>query len=136
MLTKTDFDTLNTRQKENYNYHKVAGKLVEYGYNSIRLSDDWKGADFIALHIDGHALLRVQLKGRGITFDKKYIGKNIYIAFRNADDYYLYPHDKLLTQLENKFENSLNWIDEGKKYWNWKKLSPELQDIIEEYRLK
>lgn len=135
MLTKIDFNSLNTRQKENYNFHKVAAKLAEYGYHSMRLSDDWEGADFIALHVDGLTIIRVQLKGRGITFAKKYIGKNIHIAFRNGEDYYLYPHDALLEILEHRFAKSRNWIVEGKKFWNWRKVNNDLLELIEQYRL-
>jgi|TARA_B110000240_G_C13309125_1_gene371946 hypothetical protein len=52
--------------------------LADYGYNSLRLNDDWQGADFIA--VNGDNMLKVQLKGR-FTVDKKYIGKSILIAF-------------------------------------------------------
>ena len=40
-LIKVDYKTLNARQKENYNFHKVASALAEYGYNSMRLNDDF-----------------------------------------------------------------------------------------------
>ena len=50
-LIKVDYKTLNARQKENYNFHKVASALAECGYNSMRLNDDWQGADFIAKQI-------------------------------------------------------------------------------------
>ena len=52
--------------------------MADYGYNSLRLNDDWQGADFIA--VNGNNMLKVQLKGR-FTVDKKYIGKSILIAF-------------------------------------------------------
>ena len=58
------YEDLNSRQQENYNFQKLAGVLAEFGYNCIRLSDDWEGADFLALHNDGATTLRVQLKGR------------------------------------------------------------------------
>lgn len=48
-LSKITYKNLNARQKENYNYHKVAATLADYGYNSMRLNDDWQGADFIAV---------------------------------------------------------------------------------------
>ena len=38
---------------------KVAGALAEYGYNSMRLNDDWQGADFIA--IKNNEMLKIQL---------------------------------------------------------------------------
>ena len=74
------YKDLNSKQKENYNFHKVASALANYGFNSMRLNDDWQGADFIAVHINGDDMLKVQLKGR-FTMEKKYVDKNIYIAF-------------------------------------------------------
>lgn len=77
-FTKIDYNQLNSKQKENYNYHKVASALADYGYDSMRLNNDWQGADFIA--VNGDNMIKVQLKGR-FTLDKKYIGKDIYVAF-------------------------------------------------------
>ena len=48
-FNKISYVKLNAKQKENYNYHKVAATLADYGYNSMRLNDDWQGADFIAV---------------------------------------------------------------------------------------
>ena len=65
-------------QKENYNYHKVASSLADYGYDSMRLNNDWEGADFIA--VKGDDMLKIQLKGR-LTVDKKYLNKDLHISF-------------------------------------------------------
>lgn len=92
---RVEYTQLNSRQKENYNFHKLAAKLADYGFTSIRLSDDWQGADFIAVHIDGLTTLNVQLKSR-LSFSKIYIGKNLYIGFPSQGHWYLYPHDELL----------------------------------------
>jgi len=70
MFKRITYNELNPRQKENYNFQKVSGVLADYGYVTIRLSDDWQGADFIAQHIDGERFLKIQLKGC-LTFDKK-----------------------------------------------------------------
>jgi len=43
-LTKVSYKDLNSKQKENYNYHKVAAALANYGYDSMRLNNDWEGA--------------------------------------------------------------------------------------------
>src|SRR5437762_2637158 len=61
-LTKISYARLNARQKENYNFQKISAVLAEYGYVTFRFSDDWSGADFIAVHLSGD-VLRVQLKG-------------------------------------------------------------------------
>ena len=52
-LTKINYGELNARQKEIYNFQKVASLLADYGFNCIKLSDDWQGADFLAYHKDG-----------------------------------------------------------------------------------
>lgn len=84
----------NSRQQETYNFQKASAVLAEFGYLTIRLSDDWNGADFIAQHFETKAFLKVQLKGR-LTFSKKYRGQELFICFRDLDDRrYLYPHDE------------------------------------------
>ena len=71
IFKRIDYQKLNSRQKENFNFQKVSAFLADYGYVTLRLSDDWQGADFIAVHISGDQFLKVQLKGR-LTVDKKY----------------------------------------------------------------
>ena len=70
-MEKINYIDLNSKQKENYNYHKVAAALAEYGYDSMRLNNDWQGADFIAVKND--EMLKVQLKGR-FTINHNYKG--------------------------------------------------------------
>jgi hypothetical protein len=77
-LIKIDYDELNSRQKEVFNFQNVAGLLAEYGFNCIKRADDWQGADFLAYHKDGQNTLKVQLKSR-VWIAKKYIGKSIHV---------------------------------------------------------
>lgn len=110
---------LNSRQKENYNFQKVAARLADYGFNSIRLTDDWQGADFIAVHIDGETFLKVQLKGR-LVIDRKYQGKEIHVAFLHGDDLYLYDHDALVGFMEATAKigvDSVTWHQNGFRSW-------------------
>ena len=65
-----DYEDLNSRQKENFNFQKVSAVLADYGFLTLRLSADWQGADFIAHHVSGDWYLKVQLKGR-LTVDTK-----------------------------------------------------------------
>lgn len=74
IYNKINYEELNTKQKENYNFQKISAHLADYGFNCLRLSDDWQGADFIACHISGSQFLKVQLKGR-LTVNKKYEGR-------------------------------------------------------------
>jgi hypothetical protein len=118
-LQRVAYADLNSRQKENYNFQKVAGRLADYGFNSIRLTDDWQGADFIAVHIDGETFLKVQLKAR-LVIDQKYKGKGIHIAFLHGDDLYLYDHDALVSFMEanNKIgADSVTWHPKGFRSW-------------------
>jgi hypothetical protein len=93
---RVTYADLNARQKEIFNFQKVSGLMAEFGFATYRLTDDWNGADFLAVHFDGSTFLRVQLKGR-LTFEKKYRGKDLWVCFKHGDLVYLFPHDELLT---------------------------------------
>lgn len=130
---RISYKSLNARQKENYNFQKASGLLADYGYSTIRLSDDWNGADFIALHSSGK-IFRVQLKGR-LTFSKKYLGCELWVCFRNGYDWYFYPHDKMLAILLNEFDmgNTRSWDSEG--LYTFPRLSRRILSRISKYRL-
>jgi hypothetical protein len=113
-LEKISYSELNSKQKENYNFHKVAAALADYGYNSLRLNDDWQGADFIA--INGGNMMKIQLKGR-FTVDKKYINKSIYIAFMENGVIKLYAHDQAVLLLPVNIKNSKSWLENGCYSW-------------------
>ena len=110
-LTKINYDDLNSRQQEIYNFQKVAALLADYGFNCIKLADDWGGADFLAHHKNGLDTLKVQLKGR-VTIDKKYVGKDIYMAFPANGSWYLVHHDTLVDLVGS----CTNWLKTGA--WN------------------
>ena len=111
-FNKVKYQELNSRQKENYNYHKIASALADYGFDSMRLNNDWQGADFIAVHNDGLQMLKVQLKAR-FTLDKKYIGKDIKIGFVENDICYIYDHDLMVSNLNERTFNSKSWQENG-----------------------
>ena len=99
-LQRIDYNDLTANQKEIYNFHQVAAVLAGYGFNCIKLSDDWQGADFLAYHKDGAQTLKVQLKGR-VSIYRKYIGKDLYMCFPirtigMQETWYLVPHDELI----------------------------------------
>ena len=113
-LSKINYADLNSRQKELFNFQKIAGVLADYGFNCIKLADDWLGADFLAYHKDGKETLRVQLKGR-LTIAKKYQGKNLYMAFPISDSWCLIEHDALVELVGNNTNwlNTVSWLDNG-----------------------
>ena len=119
MFKHVTYADLNSRQKENHNFQKVAARLADYGYNCLRLTDDWQGADFMACHVDGETILKVQLKGR-LTIDKKYLGKSIHIAFFYGQDCYIYDHDAFVVHLEQNGligADSVTWHQAGGRSW-------------------
>jgi hypothetical protein len=130
-MKKITYSALNARQKENYNYQKIASDLAEYGYSCMWLNDDWQGADFIANHIDGKEFLRVQLKGR-LTVNKKYLEKNLYIAFREHEQSYLYPHDILLHEVVKRIEKTKSWAKGG---YSWPKIPTGLAETVKKYQI-
>lgn len=135
-FNEVPYSSLNSRQQENYNFHKVAACLAEYGFNSLRLTDDWQGADFIACHIDGETFLKVQLKGR-LVIDRKYCGKEIHIAFIHKDQIFLYDHDQLIHFIEENGligPDSVTWHEKG--FRNWPKPPAWALSFLKDYRLK
>ncbi|WP_424688319.1 hypothetical protein [Erythrobacter sp.] len=119
MFQPAPYTQLNARQQENYRFHKVAARLPDYGFNCLRLTDDWQRADFIAYHISGQTFLKVQLKGR-LCLDKKYVGKDIPIAFLRGEDCFAYPHDELLATVRSSGvldEESERWRVNGQRHW-------------------
>jgi hypothetical protein len=88
--------------------------LADYGFITVLLSDDWNGADFLAIHKDGQ-VMKIQLKSR-LSFEKKYLKKDLYICFRNGSDWFIYPHDELFERISasENLTQSGSWENEGK----------------------
>ena len=136
-LKHIDPKKLLPRQKENYNFQKVAGILAGYGFNCIRLTDDWKGADFLAVHIDGKPLLKVQLKARPVIV-KKLQGKGIHMTFPVEDQWYLVSHRKLFDIVrkekgERYIHEKKEWKERGKV--SFVKAPRWLREKLKRYKL-
>jgi hypothetical protein len=108
------YGDLKPKQKELFNFQKIAATLADYGFNCIKLADDWQGADFLAYHINGKTTLKVQLKSR-VTIGRKYCKKDIWIAFPHKKDWYLIEHDRLVGKIgeHTKWLDSPSWKDKG-----------------------
>lgn len=113
-LEKVKYSDLNAKQKEIYNFQKVSSLLADYGFNCIKLSDDWQGADFLAYNYKGNSTLKIQLKGR-ITIDKKYLDKDIFITFPYEEEWYLIEHATLIEIIKQNtpWLKSNSWINRG-----------------------
>ena len=132
-LKRINDKDLNPRQKENFNFQKVASTLADYGFNCIRLSDDWQGADFIACHIDGKTFVKIQLKSC-LTFQKKFNGKDIYIAFPKDGKWYLYSHDELLNHKAfDSMKETKSWKEKGA--FHWPRISEEQKKLLSQYAI-
>ncbi|MBN8540773.1 MAG: hypothetical protein J0L82_10340 [Deltaproteobacteria bacterium] len=131
--SKIQYEDLNPKQQERFDYQKVSAVLADFGFITIALSDDWNGADFLAMHCDGDTL-KVQLKGR-MTFDKKYFGKDLYICFRDEHQWYLYPHDLLFAKVSSlvSMVESKSWNGEGR--YSFPRLSEQHKSLLVEYKI-
>jgi hypothetical protein len=134
-LKRVVYENLNSRQQEGFNFQKVSAVLADFGFVTIRLTSDWSGADFIAQHLDGVSFLKVQLKGR-LTFSKKYRRKDLYICFRDNEQWYLYPHDEVLDQVlrDGKFTGTSSWDQKGG--YDFPYLTPPWKAVLKPYLLE
>jgi hypothetical protein len=130
------YTQLNSPQQESYNFHKISACLADYGFNCIPLNDDWLGADFIASHCDGVTFLKVQQKSRFVV-NRKYCGKELYIAFRHIDDVYVYPHDLMMNRLiewgtaKGRLVETASWKAGG---FSWKNPTKEHLMLLAPYK--
>ncbi|MBX9675544.1 MAG: hypothetical protein K2V71_02940 [Methylotenera sp.] len=133
LFQKVNYESLNAKRKEAYNFQKVSGVLADYGFLTIRLSDDWGGADFLAVHISGETL-RIQLKGR-LHFSKKYFEKDLWICFHDTLNWYFYPHNEAFERVKNLniISNTDSWDIQG--VYHRGKLSKKLSQLMKMYIL-
>ena len=131
---KVRYDSLKARQKELFNFQKIAATLADYGFNCIKLADDWQGADFLAYHINGTTTLKIQLKSR-LTIDQKYCGKDIWMAFPHEGYWYLIKHDRLVEKVREQTDwlNSLSW--KNKQRYHSTSINASLLETLAEDRL-
>lgn len=128
------YAALNSKQQEAFNFQKASAVLADYGFTTIRLTADWRGADFIAQHFNGTTFLKVQLKGR-CTFDKKYIGRDLHICFPDRNRWFLYPHDEVLRKVlaETGIADTSSWQNRG--IYHFPYLTNQIGLILEPYRM-
>ncbi len=133
-LKRIVYEKLSAKQQEVYNFQKLAGILADYGFNCIKLHDDWQGADFLAYHKNGKKTLNVQLKGR-LTIAKKYQGKGLYIAFPVKKTWYLVSHDKLVRVVgkATSWLSTVSWTRD--RLYSSRNPSKELLNRLSRYAL-
>ena len=129
-LQRINYDDLTAKQKEIYNFQKSAAILADYGFNCIKLTDDWQGADFLAHRFDGTTTLKVQLKGR-LTIDRKYVGQDLWMNFPVGETWYMVPHDELVRVIGER----TNWLNtkSWQEYGGYSSNNPS-SDLLAELR--
>jgi hypothetical protein len=71
------------------------------------------GVDFVLYRERDGLVRKVQLKSRW-TVERKYVGRDIWIAFPIGSDWYLMPHDQMLTHAETDgVTQTASWIEGG-----------------------
>ena len=112
---------LSSAAIETINRNALVTVALKCGFNAYLPVCD-EGIDLI-LHNEGTGDTRlVQLKGRW-TIDKKYVDRNIWIAFPYEGDWYVVPHDILVSQGVRHTE-SISW-----QKGTYSKASPSKQDL-------
>lgn len=134
-LERIYYKNLEPKQKEIFNYQKVAGLLADFGFNCIKLGDDWQGADFLADHKNGKVTLRVQLKSR-LTINKNYIDKGLYLTFPIREKWYLIFHDELIKKVgkNSTYLNTATWQIGG--HYHTESPNTDLLESLEENEIK
>lgn len=114
------------------NRNVVVSLALEQGFNAFLPVYDG-GVDFILHHEKRNETRKVQLKGRW-TIDKKYIGRDIWMAFPIGSDWYLMPHDEMLAFVKANTTalESISWIEGGA--YSWPKPSKTMVAHCEQYR--
>ena len=84
--------------REVINRNTVVSLALAQGFNAFLPVYDG-GVDFILYRESDGVVRKVQLKGRW-TIDRKYIGRDIWIAFPIGADWYLVPHDEMVASAE------------------------------------
>ncbi len=131
---KIEYEDLSPKQKESFNFQKLSGILADYGLETIRLNDDWNGADFLMINRKyDDVTYKVQLKSR-FTLNIKYSNsENLYVAFPNGDNWYLFHHKSVLERCYKvlNLENDKVWKETGK--YSQANVSKNLEMLLHEY---
>lgn len=98
------------------NRQRLIAHALELGYNAFLPVYDG-GIDFILYREDGAGgsadLMKVQLKGRWYI-DRKYLGRDIWIAFNEGGHWYLAPHDHMVRLGDQAgFTDTSSWTERG-----------------------
>ena len=98
--------------REVINRNALVSLALANGYNAFLPVYDG-GIDFILANETTGDTKLVQLKGRWMI-DRKYLGRDIWIAFHDAGRWYVAPHDEMVRHAEGYgFTQSASWTEGG-----------------------
>ena len=98
--------------REVINRNIVVSLALEQGFNAFLPVYDG-GVDFVLYRESDGVIRKVQLKSRWMI-DKKYIGRDIWMAFPINNVWHLMPHDKMLELAKGDgTTETLAWINGG-----------------------
>ena len=90
----------------------LSTRLLEQGFNVFLPVFD-EGIDLIAHREGDDALRLIQQKSRWGIFHK-YMGRNLWLAFPDRDDWYLVPHDDMTAWPEvTGYMDTASWRERG-----------------------
>lgn len=106
--------------------------LLRQGYNVFLPVYD-EGIDLIAHRKVDDDFKLVQQKSRW-TIARKYVGQNIWIAFRDRGEWFLAPHDELVRFGEAAgYTATQSWIEKG--LYHRVAMTRDLRERCKKYRL-
>ena len=113
------------------NRNTVASLALERGYD-VYLPVHAGGVDLVLLHRDSGKLIKVQLKGRW-TIERKYLGREIWIAFPIDGDWYLMEHDRMVELGDRQgYTRNPSWTEKG--IWNIPSPSKAVRESCAPYK--
>ena len=133
-----------SKEVEIYNFHKGASVFAEYGFDCVRLSNDWRGADFLAYHKQSAATPEVQLK-TCLVIDERYEdNSDLYVCFPldKTGKWYLLKHSRLLEIVQKHHHKLWATYQQKRKAWHYTgkararkglQTRDELLEALEEY---
>ena len=99
------------------NRNVVISLALQQGFNAFLPVYDG-GVDFILYREYDNVIRKVQLKGRW-TIGKKYVDRDIWMAFPIDGAWYLMPHDAMVefAKTDGKSLESTAWLEGGAYSW-------------------
>ena len=109
-MTK-DNTEFSSQSKEVENRYQLCSFFLKAGFVPYIPEYD-SGVDFILYRESDDLLLKLQLKSRW-TVDRKYLERNVWIAFPNSEtagtQWYVVPHDSMVEHSKTRHSDTLSW---------------------------